>query len=117
MEINDIHIFRYTKCFLKMMMYFTILSILLLLNIPTTVSLNMSCYSNASLILPVDTIFYNNLTYQSCTCLMIQQNISGFQYDSNQQSCYTFGNNISRTNLRVKINSQVCFVNRTSTVC
>lgn len=77
----------------------------------------MNCYSNARLILPLSTIIYNNLTLQSCQCLTIPQNISGFQYNTDDKSCCIFGNNSTQTNIRVKMNSQVCFVNRTTPVC
>ncbi len=82
-----------------------ILLILLLLIIPTIIGISMSCYSNAQLILPPSSILYNNFTLESC------------QYDSNDESCYTFGNDSLRSNIRIKINSQVCFVNGTTTVC
>jgi hypothetical protein len=94
-----------------------ILLIFLLLIIPTIIGIPMSCYSNAQLILPPSSILYNNFTLESCQCLTIYQNISGFQYDSNDESCYTFGNDSLRSNIRIKINSQVCFVNGTMTVC
>ncbi len=99
------------------MLRLTIFLILVLLSIPTIISINMGCYFNARLILSSSVMLYNNLTLQSCQCLMIQPNISGFQYDNNDNSCYTFGNDSLRSNLRIKINSQVCFVNRTPTVC
>jgi hypothetical protein len=115
--MNIVYIFRHAKSFVQVMFDLNILLILLLLIIPMIISIEMSCYSNASLILPSSTILYNNLTFSSCQCLMIQPNISGFQYDYNEQSCYTFGNDSSLSNLRVKINSRVCFVNRTPMVC
>ncbi len=99
------------------MRHLTILSILLLSIVPTIISIYMSCYFNARLILPPSALLYNSLTLQSCKCLMTQPNVSGFQYDSNNQSCYTFGNDSSRANLRVQTNSQVCFLNQIATVC
>jgi len=99
-----------------MMVFLTIKLILFLLSIPPIISIRMTCYSNASLILPPNTILYNNLTLQSCKCLMAQQNMSGFQYNSNGKSCYIFGNNSSLSNIRVTLNSQVCFINQTSMV-
>jgi hypothetical protein len=115
-RIIFIYSFTYTQYFLKMMAYLTVLLILLRLIIPMIVSLQMNCYSNASLILPPSTIQYNNLTLQSCKCLTIEQSISGFQYNNDEQSCYTFGNDSLLSDIRIKINCQVCFVNRTSTV-
>jgi len=99
-----------------MMVFLTIKLILCLLRIPPIISIRMTCYYNASLILPSNNILYNNLTLQSCQCFMVQQNMSGFQYNSNGQSCYIFGNNSSLSNIRVTLNSQVCFINQTSTV-
>jgi hypothetical protein len=99
-----------------MMVFLTIKLILCLLSIPPIISIRMTCYYNASLILPSNTILYNNLTLQSCQCFMVQQNMSGFQYNSNGESCYIFGNNSSLSNIRVTLNSQVCFINQTSTV-
>jgi hypothetical protein len=115
--VTGISTFIYAKYFLKAMYELTIILILLLLIIPTIISTYMNCYSNATIILPSGTILYNNLTFQSCQCLTIQENLEGFQYDNNEQSCYTFGNDSLRSNIRIKMNSQVCFINQTSTVC
>lgn len=109
--------FRHAKLFLLVMFDFTILLILLLWTISMIISLPMNCYSNARLDLPTSAILYNNFTLESCQCLMIQQTLSGFQYDSIDNSCYAFSNDSSRSDLRVKIDSQVCFINRTSIVC
>jgi len=98
-----------------MMVSLTIKLILCLLSIPPIISIRMTCYYNASLILPSNNILYNNLTLQSCQCFMLQQNMSGFQYNSNGQSCFIFGNQ-SLSNIRVTLDSQVCFINQTSTV-
>lgn len=76
----------------------------------------MNCYSNARIILPLSTIIYNNSTLQSCQCLVNQKNISGFQYNSDERSCCIFGNDSLVTNIRVKRNSQICFVNQTAMV-
>ncbi len=75
----------------------------------------MNCYSNARLGLSSNAILYNNFTLESCQCSMMQSTLFGFQYDSTNNSCYTFGNDLSRSNLRVKINSQVCFIDLTTT--
>jgi hypothetical protein len=76
----------------------------------------MSCYSNAGLILPSDAALHENVTFESCGCLSIHQNISDFQYNNDTNSCYIFPNNSSLSNIRVTINSQVCFIDRTLTV-
>ena len=98
------------------MFYLPILLILLLLIISMIISIDLNCYSNARLILLSSATLYKNLTLQSCQCLMIQEDISGVQYNSNEKSCYTFGNDSSRSNIRINTDSQVCFVNQISTV-
>ena len=94
-----------------------ILLILLLLILPMIISISMGCYSNAYLILPSNTTVYTNFTLQSCQCLMINSDAAGFQYNIDDQSCSVFNNDSSRSDLLVKINSQVCFINRTLEVC
>jgi len=89
--------------------------ILLLFMIEFVFGLQLQCYSNAHLILPPSTILYTNVTLQSCRCISITPTIFGFQYDSNNRSCYTFQNDSSQSDLRARNNSQVCFLNRTST--
>ena len=114
--MNIFNTLRHKTLFHKLMYNLNILLVLYLSMISTIITIFLNCYSNARLILPLSAILYNNLTLQSCQCLGIKQNISAFQYDSNEKSCYTYGNDSSRANIRVKVNSQVCFVNQTTTV-
>ena len=79
-------------------------------------SVSLSCYSNAGLTLASDGLLYNHTTLNSCRCLGTQQAFSGFQYDHSTNSCYVLGSNSSTSDMRVNSNSQVCFINRLSTV-
>ncbi|UJR25771.1 hypothetical protein I4U23_007125 [Adineta vaga] len=81
------------------------------------VSIRLSCYANANLTLPSDAVLYDNITIKSCQCLSIQQSlVYGFQYDKSTNSCYIFDSNVSISDLHVKINSRVCFINQSSSL-
>lgn len=95
------------------MFWLTSITLLIFLGVSSTISIQLNCYLNASLILPSNTILYNNVTIEYCQCLLREEDIYGFLYDNSTNSCYTFGNNSSISNIRISVNSQVCFVNRT----
>ncbi|CAF0855758.1 unnamed protein product [Adineta ricciae] len=85
--------------------------------ISSSISIRLYCYPNADVILPRSTVLYNNATFGFCRCSSTALNASrGFQYDQSTNSCYILTSDVSISNMRVKINSIVCFINSSSTL-
>ena len=95
------------------MFWLTSITLLVFLAVSSTISIQLNCYLNANLLLPSNTILYNNVTIEYCQCLLSEEDTYGFLYNNSTNSCYTFGNDSSISNIRVSLSSQVCFVNRT----
>ena len=83
---------------------------------PSILSIPITCYINTSLILPSSATLYPNTTLESCRCLLLQEQVYGFQYNSEGKSCYAIGNDSSLTNLQITNYSQVCFLESINTV-
>ncbi|CAF1534200.1 unnamed protein product [Adineta ricciae] len=101
-----------------MMFYFTSdFAIFALCLISSSISIRLYCYPNADVILPRSTVLYNNATFGFCRCSGIELNASrGFQYNQSTNSCYILTSDVPISNIRMKINSIVCFINSSSTL-
>ena len=101
-----------------MMFYFTSrLAIFAFCFISSSINIRLYCYPNADVIFPRSTVLYNNATFGFCRCSSTELNASrGFQYDQSTNSCYILTSDVPISNIRVKINSTVCFINSSSTV-
>jgi hypothetical protein len=115
--MKDIYTVGNRHCSTKTMFRLSRTSLLLLISVSITISIHMNCYFNAGFILPSNAVFYDNVTFEFCQCLLSQENITGFMYDNSTESCYILDDNLTISDLRVMINSQVCFVNQTNMVC
>lgn len=98
-------------------MCFAFIAFCLIISIvPSTGSVPIICFIDASLILPPSSILYSNVTFESCRCLLLEEDVHGFQYNNESSSCYTIGNDSSLANLQITNHSRVCFLDPIGTV-
>ena len=84
--------------------------------VPSIRSIPIICFINATLSLPPSSILYSNVTFESCRCSLLEEDVHGFQYDNESSSCYTIGNDSSLANLQITNHSRVCFLDPMGTV-
>lgn len=89
--------------------------VLFMFLIPTCLSIEIKCYSNAnSKLSPISN--YSNRSCSLCKCLAYNQNYSPYKYDERNNNCFLYQNDLSPSDLQVQRNQTVCFFNQTTTV-